>query len=508
MIVDNQKIARNTLMLYIRTLVIMLISLYTSRVILSVLGIDDYGLYNLVGGFVTIFSFISNSIVSAMQRYFNIAIGIDDNKKFIDIFSTCFNIIFIISLLILVCGELLGLWLFNIHLNIPDESIKSAIWVYQLSIITFIVTLLRSPYNAAIIAYEKMSFYAYISIIEAILRLGIVFVLAKIKVDKLILYAVLYLGVSVIITYIYRFYCLRTFETCKYRYTYQRDLAKELSNFTGWTLLGQLSVLVNTQGVNILINKFFAVAVNAAMGITNQVSSALGQFVLNFQTAFNPQLIKTYAVQDIENHTKLLYRSSKFSYYLLLVLSVPVIFNIDYILRMWLVDVPPYTASLTIYCLVANMLNTISSPFGTSILATGKINKYQILQSLLFLLGLYLSYLFLRKGFPPDIVMVVNIMIQFLFLLLRVIMAKCLVDIKLLQFVKDVLLPIMLVTIISTSLPLIVDRYVSTSVAMFFSLFIYFGWTLIVIMLVGLKRQERNILVSYLKNKFESIVSK
>ena len=333
---NSKRIAKNTIMLYIRMLLMMAVTLYTSRVILQVLGVDDYGIYNLVAGFVTLFSFISRALTTAIQRFLNVALGRGDKDYFRNLFSTSINIFIFFSFIVLLIGETVGVWFVNTQLNIPDGRMEAVKWVFQFSLVVFILGLIRTPYNAAIIAHEKMDFYAYVSILEVLLKLAIVFMLRLFAYDKLILYADLFLLTMVLVTLIYYFYCRKKFLECRYKLVWDKRLFKELLSFSGWSLMGQMAVVGRSQGESYFINHYHTVAVNAAQGVSHQVTGALNQFVSNFQTAFNPQLVQTYAAGEMKDHVQLLYRACKFSFYLLLILVVPVVFNIDVLLSTWL----------------------------------------------------------------------------------------------------------------------------------------------------------------------------
>lgn len=410
--INNARIAKNTIMLYVRMLVIMAVSLYTSRVILQELGVEDYGTYNLVAGFVTLFSFISNSLISAVQRYFNVALGANDRRRYKEIYTSSINLMLVLSLIILVLGETLGLWFVRTQLNIPVERVVAAEWVYHISLLTFVVNLLRTTFNASIIAHERMTFYAYISIFEAVARLGIVYALTSIGGDKLISYTILYCLVSVLMTIVNWVYCRGAFSECRYSIQTKDSVFKELMKFSSWTLLGQSSVVIKNQGEAILINRFFSVVANSALGIANQVTNALDMFVTNFQTAFNPQIVKTYASEEYQQHHLLVCRASKFSYYLLLVLSLPILFNVNIILQWWLGVVPAYTDSFCVFIIISHLINAHSTPFNTSILATGKIKRYQIICAIIYLLGLLLSGVCLWFDGPVYSIAIVGILVQ------------------------------------------------------------------------------------------------
>lgn len=482
-------------------LLIMAVTLYTSRVILKALGIEDYGIYNLIAGFVTFLIFISNSLVSAMQRYFNVTLGQNNPQRYQEVFSMSLNILFFFSILIMIVGETVGLWFVHNHLNIPAERFSAALWVYQISLLTFVANTLRAPFHASIIAHERMSFYAYISVIEVILRLAMVFLLKWIPCDHLIMYAILYLGVIIGVDIMYLTYCVRCFNVCHYSFKKDKSLFKELIGFSGWSLLGQSAVVVKNQGEAIFINRFFSVAANAALGIAGQVTNAIEMFVTNFQTAFNPQLTQTYAAGNINEHHKLLFRSAKFSYYLLLIMLVPVCFNIDTILSLWLEEVPENTRYFVTYILISYLFNALSTPFYTSILASGRIKYYQITLGITFGLGLIVIYLILLAGMPPYSVSVIAIFIQIALLAVRLYFCKKHVSISIRKFAREVLIPITVCTIISGIVPYIISRYATSSLASITTLFIDVIVIIGVVFLFGMSKNERTFLQNMILRK-------
>lgn len=499
--INNIRIAKNTMLLYIRMLLIMGVSLFTSRVILQALGVEDYGIYNLIGGFVTIFSIVSNTLVIAMQRYFNVALGQKDNERFSDIFIMSMNILFIIFIFIIIVSETAGIWFINTQLNIASERIQAANWVFQFSVLTFIINLLRTPYNAAIIAHEKMAFYAYVSVFDVALRLGIVYLLLLFKSDRLILYAILYFVANILITYIYKLYCNKRLNSCHFRLMWKKDLFKELLSFTGWSLVGQTGYIIRGQGDSFFVNKFYSVTVNAAMGINSQVTGAITSFVNSFQTAFNPQITKSYASNEMKEHFDLLFRASKFSFYLIILLSIPIIFNIDYILNLWLVEVPVYTSIFITLSLFAQMIYAISAPFATSIIATGHIKGYQA--SLLFLniIGIIFSFLFLRAGYAPYFVSYINIGVQLFILVSRMYFMHLLMKFNVVKYIQKVIFPILMVGSISFLFPYFTNHYFNTFWAMVMITFANVFFSIIVIYGVGLDKSEK-LFVKTSINKF------
>lgn len=486
-------------------LLIMGVSLFTSRVILQALGVEDYGIYNLIGGFVTIFSIVSNTLVIAMQRYFNVALGQKNNERFSDIFIMSMNILFMIFVFIIIVSETAGIWFINTQLNIAPERMLAANWVFQFSVLTFIINLLRTPYNAAIIAHEKMAFYAYVSVFDVVLRLGIVYLLLIFNSDRLILYAIFYFIANLLITYIYKLYCNKKLNACHFRLMWKKDLFKELLSFTGWSLVGQTGYIVRGQGDSFFVNRFYSVAVNAAMGVNSQVTGAITSFVNNFQTAFRPQITKSYAANEMTEHFKLLFRASKFSFYLMIILSVPVIFNIDYILNLWLVEVPVYTSIFIILGLISQMLLAISSPFAASIIATGQIRDYQISLLILNIAGVVISYFFLRAGYAPYFVSYVNISVQFLILFSRMYFMRLLMRFDVAQYLQKVILPILVVGALSLVFPYFTNHYFNTFWGVVMIAVADMAITAIIIYGVGLDKSEKTFVIKSIDkviNKF------
>lgn len=499
--INSKKIAKNTVFLYIRMLLLLAVSLYTSRVVLEFLGINDYGIYNLIAGFVTFLVFISNALVSAMQRYFNVALGKEDLQYYKEVFSMSINILVGFSALILLIGESLGLWFVMNHLNIPPDRYEAATWVYHISLCTFIANTLRTPFHASIIAHEKMSFYAYISLFEVFARLGMVFLLKIIPTDHLIMYAVLYLLVIVLVNLIYIHYCRRNFQECKYQWNNNKKLFKELISFSGWTLMGQASVVIKNQGEAIFINKFFTVAANAAMGVAVQVANALELFVSNFQTAFNPQLIQSYASQNYDEHKKLLFRASKFSFFLLLIMEVPLVFNIDFILNLWLVEVPEYTNYFIVFILMSYLFSALGNPFVISIFATGNIKEYQISLSVSFLCGLVLVYIFLMLGAEPYFVSIVAVLIHVILLIFRLLFAQKYVGISIKKYFIEVLIPATIVIVLSVPAPYILNKICYGLPLTLISIMVEVIYIGFLIFYIGLDKIERKKILATIKNK-------
>ena len=454
---NNKRIAKNTLFLYLRMFVMMLTALFTSRIVLDVLGASDYGLNNIIGGVVVLFSFLNSALLSATQRFLNFHLGRQDYKQTNVVFCMSMNTYLLLSIVVVVLGETIGLWFVNTHLNIPSERMYAAQWVYQFTLIQFVINLLRVPYNASIIAYEKMNLYAYVSLVEVIAKLLVVYLLYITTFDKLIFYSFLYTIVPLIVAFIYKIYCNRNFDTTKYKRIWDRIAFKEMFSFSGWSLFGSLANLAAQQGLNILINIFYGVTVNAAAGIANQVSTNVYGFISNFQTAFQPQIVKTYAAKEVERFHKLIFQTSKFSYFMVLVLVLPILFTIDGILDIWLKEVPRYTAIFCRLILVFLSIEAITAPLWMSVQATGKIRNYQILVASLIFLNFPLAYIVLKLGMPVYSVWVIRIIVNIVVMIARCIYMKKNLNFPLLSYLKAVIAPILSVTFVAIPIPLILN---------------------------------------------------
>ena len=454
---NNKRIAKNTLFLYLRMFVMMLTALFTSRIVLDVLGAADYGLNNIIGGVVVLFSFLNSALLSATQRFLNFHLGRQDYKQTNVVFCMSMNTYLLLSIVVVVLGETIGLWFVNTNLNIPSERMYAAQWVYQFTLIQFVINLLRVPYNASIIAYEKMNLYAYVSLVEVIAKLLVVYLLYITTFDKLIFYSFLYTIVPLIVAFIYKIYCNRNFDTTKYKRIWDRIAFKEMFSFSGWSLFGSLANLAAQQGLNILINIFYGVTVNAAAGIANQVSTNVYGFISNFQTAFQPQIVKTYAAKEVERFHKLIFQTSKFSYFMVLVLVLPILFTIDGILDIWLKEVPRYTAIFCRLILVFLSIEAITAPLWMSVQATGKIRNYQILVASLIFLNFPLAYIVLKLGMPVYSVWVIRIIVNIVVMIARCIYMKKNLNFPLLSYLKAVIAPILSVTFVAIPIPLILN---------------------------------------------------
>jgi len=500
---NNKRIAKNTILLYFRTFIIMLVSLYTSRVVLSALGVDDYGTYNVVGGFVAMFSLLSGSLSNAISRYITFELGRGDKKKLNEVFSTSVTVQMILALTVVVLAEAFGIWFLNTQMNIPEGRMVAANWVFQCSLLTFAINLISIPYNACIIAHEQMTAFAYISILEALLKLGAVFLLFVIGFDKLIVYAVLLAFVATLIRFIYGVYCKRHFEECHYSFSINKPLIKEMTSLAGWNLLGSSGSILNSHGVNLLMNMFFGVAVNAARGLAVQVNGAVTQFVNSFTTAVNPQITKSYAKGEKDYLFKLVMMSSKYSFFLMLLLAAPILAETPYILKLWLKEVPDYTVLFVRLALMISLIASLSTSLYTLALSTGNIKKYQIVVGSLSLSCFFVTYVFYKLGFPVETAYYVNIGIQIIILFARLIILSRQTGISIIQYVASVLYKSLLVALLLAGFLFLLLRLmpeetlVNTLVVVLMCEVIACA----LIYLVGLNKYERKYIVSLINKK-------
>ena len=447
-----------------RMIVTMLIALYTSRVVLNVLGVEDYGLYNIVGGVVALFSFMNSAMSAATQRFITYELGRGDSKSINRVFSMSITSHLIIIAIFLVLAETIGLWFLNTQVQIPEGKEVTANWIYQFSIIVLCFNIISVPYSASIIAYEKMSIYAIISIVDAILKLVIATVLSSVSGDKLISYAFMLSIESIAVFLCYLIVSVRSFSVCKYTPVFDKELFKKLFGFSGWSMLGQMSLVGANQGSNILINIFYTVTVNATMGIANQVNVAVNNLVSSFQTAFQPQITKSYALGDFVGLNSLMQKASKLSFYLLYIVSFPLILNIHEILLLWLGNVPPFCEIFCILILIASMVNAIAGPLWMAIFATGNIKIYQIVISIIYLLDIPIVYLLFSIGCPPAYAIAVKIFLNVIILGVRIIFnARRIPSFSTGLFLRNVLLPIGLVVLISVPTMMLLDYLVELS---------------------------------------------
>lgn len=498
---NNKKIAKNTFLLYIRTFITMCISLYTSRIVLQELGVEDFGIYNVVGGFVGMFSLISATLTSSTQRFITFELGKKKDSHTQEIFSTAIIIHVSIALLIIILAESVGLWFLNEKMTIPTERLGAANWVFQFSLITFIFNLISIPYNSAIIAHEKMSAFAYISLIEASFKLIIAYTLKIDLYDNLIVYSFLMLFTAIIIRLIYSIYCSRNFPESHFIFVKEKKFYKQILGFSGWNILGSSSVVLTNYGINVLLNLFFGVTTNAARGITNQVDNAINQFVNNFTMAINPQITKSYAANDYAYMMKLVMLGARYSFYLLLIITLPILFETEYILNLWLKNVPDYTIIFIRLSICYTLCQSLSNTLYTSMLATGNIRNYQLVVGSLAMMSFPLAYLFFKVGFSPEYGYYAMISISITCLIARLIMLKGMINISIKTFFKKVVCRVLIVTPIASIIPYYITSIISPCfIRLMVTIIVTIISTSIIILFVGISKKERLYVIQQIKN--------
>lgn len=442
----------------------MAVSLYTSRVVLNTLGVEDFGIYNVVGGVVAMFGFLNSAMSTSTQRYITFELGRNNFKQLNKVFNISISIHIFIAITIFISAETIGLWFLYHKMTIPIERMDAGLWVYQGAIISTIILIMSVPYNATIIAHEKMSAFAYISVLEVVLKLLIVYLLLIGDFDKLKLYAVLMCIIQFLIRLIYRNYCKRHFAETKYKFYKDWKLFKEMLGFAGWNLWGSCAWMAFTQGVNILLNIFFGPTVNAARGLVIQIQNAITQFSQNFQMALNPQITKSYAVQDYAYMHKLIFRSSKFTFILLLFLTLPIQMETKTILSIWLGIVPKYTVEFIHIILCTTIIDAIANPLMVSAAATGRVKLYQAVIGGILLSILPLSYIALKLGKDPESVFIIHLIVSIIAFIVRLFIIRPMINLKISQYFKSVIVKCILVAGISLILPLIFNNILEYSI--------------------------------------------
>lgn len=421
---NNKRIAKNTIYMYMRMLVMLFISLFTSRVIFNALGVDNYGIYNVVGSVIVFFSFLNNGLSLATKRYITAELANGDEVSQGKNFSLAMLAHIYIALIVLVLAETIGLWAVNSLLKIPTDRMFAANVVYQLSVFSAVVGIIQSPYGSAIVAHEKMSVYAYFSIFDVIFKLLIVFAVKWIVGDKLIIYGLLLFFVCIANFVIYYIYCRRVFPQYCFKTPKERSGLRGMFGYMGWSLAGQGMVVLTNQGVTMLINVFVGVAVNAAMGISNTITNIVSQFVSNFQVAFNPQITKYYVAGDTQNLNQLIYRASRYSSFLVLIFLIPIIFQADTFLSLWLGDYPEYSVQFCVLTVLCIYFEALSGPLWMLIGSDTNIRRYQIIVSSIFSINFIGSWILLYLGFPPYNVIVVRMIVCVMLIVARLILCK------------------------------------------------------------------------------------
>ena len=492
--VDNRRIAKNTLLLYMRMGLIMIISLWASRVVLSTLGETDFGLYNVIGGIVVAFSFLNGVMNSACNRYYATQLGRQDYEALHQVFKVNVTIFLILAAAILLLSESVGLWIMERKMNIPAQRLTACRWVYQLSILSFLCSVVAIPYRAIITAKEKMKVYAYCSVVEAALKLGIVFLLSISPIDRLVFYALMMLLVSLATNGFYILYCHRCYPECRYDWHCDKALAREIVSFNGWGVLGSMATIGKNQGVNILLNMFFGPAVNAARGLANQVYVNVYQFVQNYVLAFNPQIVKSYAAGERGAMMRLVFQASRFSYFLLYAIVLPLLLEMDCVLGLWLKEVPALTANFASIMLAVSLVDSFHDPLFYAVQATGKVKWYNILVGGSQLLIVFVAY-FLLKFMHIQAQTVFWLIFVFAIITqgIRIGMAVRYASMDLRSYLRGVLLPIVAVSAVSAVLPFVFVQMVPAGVGrLLVTVAISLACTGLAVWSIGLEKSERS----------------
>lgn len=505
--INGRRVASNTIMLYLRMLLVMVVSLYTVRVVLNVLGEEDYGIYNVVGGIVLMFSFLSRTLASASQRYFAFEIGRKDNGKLSETFDITLTLYIVFVGIILVFAETLGLWFVNNKMTLPSERMHAVNIIYQFSIVSFCLSILATPYQAIIIAREKMNIYAFVGIAEALLSLCFAISLSYASCDSLILYGALVMCGSFITNGIYFTYAVRKYSESRYSRYWSSALAKEIVSYSGWNMYGAVANVVRSHGINILINVFFNPVINAARGLAYQVNNAVSSFASNFYTAVRPQLTKSYAEGNMQGVNILVDSSSKFSYYLILIIAAPLMVFAEQVLSLWLVDVPQYTALFMNLTLIVAMIDAISNPLMTLVQATGKVKTYQLIIGSLLLLNLPISWILLKKGFSAEYTMYVAIFLSLLSLYARLLVLKHLVSFNIFSFFKNTMFRMLISTAVCYGTAILSKRIIfnqwQSTVSLFVSVIVIVLLCTLMLLFLGFNKRERSwikqIVVSFIR---------
>lgn len=480
----------------------MFVTFYTTRVILDALGVEDYGIYNVVGSFVAMFSMISGSLNAACTRFLNFALGKGDKEYMNRVFSTEVSIQTVFALCIFILSETIGLWFLNNKLVIPADRLVAANWCYQFSIFNFCVGIIQVPYTASVIAHEKMGTFAFMSIYDAIFQLVLSYLVTVSPIDRLIFYAaVLWLNAWVM-RIVYRVYCKRNFEECTYHFCFDRSLIKEIFSFSGWNLIGASSAVLRDQGNNILLNMFFGPSVNAARGIGNKIFNTANNFVANFNFAMTPQVTQSYSSSDHTYLFKLIFKGTRMSFYMMLIMAVPLVINAEYILNIWLKEVPAEAVLFGQLAFLKALVALLSQHLITAQLATGKIRNYQLIVGGLQMMNLPVSYVFLKQGFFPQIVVLIVIGIELLCLTARLFLLRGMIGLNSKGYFREVILNVFFVTLVSIPIPFLLAHYTEESfLRLIYTTCASFVCTGFSIMYIGCNQEERDMIASKLKTK-------
>ncbi len=500
---NNLRIAKNTIILYIRMIVLMIVNLYLSRVMLMVLGVSDFGIYNAVGGLVAMFSVLSTSLANAVSRFLTFELGKGDVEKLKRVFATSVNVQLLLAIFVSVIALIVGGWFLNVKMNIPEGRMGAANCVLVCSILTFAINILSVPYNASIISHERMTAFAYISIIEAALKLVVIYVITRVPYDSLIAYSVLLLVVALLIRVSYGVYCKHNFDECTYSFSMDRSLLKEMTSFAGWNFMGNAAWMFNTQGVNMLLNLFFGVTLNAARGVAAQVEVAMMQFVNSFMQALNPQITKLYAIGDLKNMHQLVCRGARFSFFIVILFAIPICLETERVLSIWLNVVPEYAVIFVRLTFLSILSTVLGNTLVTAQLATGDIKRYQIIITLWGLWVFPLTWFAFKMGGSAVWAYIIYLLIYFVMVFIRIYLVKDLIKMSWKMYVNDVVIRCIGVSVIAGILPALTFFALSNSIVRFVLVFVISICSSIPIFyFLGMSNNERTAVKQFVMNKF------
>ena len=502
---DNSRIAKNTIFMYVRMVITMLVGLYTSRVVLQVLGVEDYGLYNVIGGIIALFTVLNAALVNTTSRFITVSLAKGDARDTRQIFNMALLLHLFVGAIIVILGETVGLWYLHAKLVIPVGREVAAEWLYQFTVISALLSTILVPYNAAIVAHERINIYAIIQILDAFLKLGIVIFLQYIVFDKLIIYAFLMLMVTVF-NFVFNFvYCHKFFAEVKFLVYWSRSKFKEILKFIGWAIVGNFSSMFYTQGINLILNAFCGPAVNAARGIAVQVEGLVRQFANNVQTAINPQILKSHAVKEMDRMYYLIIASSRICFYLLFIISLPIILETDFLLKLWLVDVPDHTVNFIRIILMCVLLDAFGNPMYTANLASGKLAIYHGTLVTLAYGFMFVTYFATKSTLIPEIAFLCLLLKEVIGFVLKIFILNRQVGLKPKLYVSRVLKPVFVVVVFSVIPPLIVHCFLKDGWADFITTsFVAVLSVAIVVYSFGITKEERNYAMIFVKNKIQN----
>lgn len=498
---NNQRIAKNTLLLYIRQILVMAVGLYTVRKILEVLGVEDYGIYNVVSGTVSMFGFLSGAMAIGSQRFFSFYLGKQDIEGLKRVFHNTLTIYVFLSLVIVLLAESIGIWFINNKLVIPDNRLFAANIIFQVSLLSFVASIMSSPFMASIMSHEDMGVYARVSIIEVFMKLAVVFALVFSPFDKLISYSLLLFTTGLIVLLIYLIYCKRHYSECTFRLRYDKVIVSDIASFSGWNLFGNFAWIVKNQGISFLLNIFFGPVMNAAQNLATQIRSIIHTFATNFTNAVQPQIVKSYARKDYDSMFRLMSSASKLSFLLMAVLVIPVILNVEFILDLWLVEVPEYAVVFTQIMLIEASLESMSTPVAAANQATGKIKYYQMIIGILGIMNLPLSYIALKMEANAEMVYIISLLLQSAIALHRALYLRKIREGIGIQVIGKIYLP----CIITGTIAFMICNYLYNSPVNLFNTLLTCVYEALIVVVLGyfmiLNKDERAFVKRFLLNK-------